>query len=162
MKVLDISASFTRPANTTPYVIGQLVANNTTAGSVVPLTFNLGYGQFFKIFQAGVKFNSSTNTNGKFNLHLYAASPTNTNGDGGNWLTTESSYQGFIPIDCTTSAFSDNSKGVGIFTSSSLWAPVYIVADTNYKIYGLLAATAAYTPTSGEVFTVNLRGECYQ
>src|SRR5215207_5972656 len=31
-------ASFVRPANTTAYAIGDLVANSTTAGSVTPLS----------------------------------------------------------------------------------------------------------------------------
>ena len=35
------SQSFTRPGDTTPYASGDLVANSTTAGSVVPLTFTI-------------------------------------------------------------------------------------------------------------------------
>ena len=33
-----VVASFTRPANTTAYTSGYLIANSTTAGSVVPLS----------------------------------------------------------------------------------------------------------------------------
>src|SRR4051812_8128931 len=33
------SASFTRPADVTPYASGDLVADNTTAGSVTPLSW---------------------------------------------------------------------------------------------------------------------------
>ena len=33
------TASFTRPADTTAYASGDLVANSTTAGSVIPMTF---------------------------------------------------------------------------------------------------------------------------
>ena len=35
------SASFTRPANTTAYSAGGLVANSVTAGSVVPMSFTV-------------------------------------------------------------------------------------------------------------------------
>jgi hypothetical protein len=161
MKILDISASFTRPANTTAYASGNLVANSTTAGSVTPLTFNLSYGQFFKIYRASITMNSAVNTNAKFLLHLYGSSPTPTNGDGAAWLTTSSNYQGNIAIDSTLQTFSDNLKGSGVYVNTAVWAPWVVVSDSNYKLYGLLAATAAYVPTSGETVTVNLIGECY-
>lgn len=161
MQIFDTSATFTRPADTTAYTSGDLVANSVTAGSVVPMTFIVPAGRNAKIYRAGIKFNSATNTNGKFKLHLYTASPTCTNGDNGAWLTTESGYMDNIAVDCTGNAFSDNSKGMSIYISSAVWAPMHIQGDVNGKIYGLLMATAAYTPTSGEIFTVNLIGESY-
>lgn len=162
MRIIDTSATFTRPADTTAYSANDLVANSVTAGSVVPLKFIIGYGQGLKVFKAGVKFNSATNTNGKFNLHLYSSSPTPTNGDNGVWLTTESGYQGFIAIDCTGQTFSDSSKGIGTYVNTSVEVPMLMLGDNNYTLYGLLQATAAYTPTSAEIFTVNLIGEAYQ
>ena len=42
--IKKVTDSFTRPANTTQYTAADLVANNATAGSVVPLTFNTGRG----------------------------------------------------------------------------------------------------------------------
>lgn len=161
MKIIEVQSSFTRPADTTAYTANDLVANSVTAGSVIPLTFGLGYGQNFKIFQAKIKFNSATNTNGKFLIHLYGSSPTVTNGDNGAWLSTESSYFGNIAVDSTTQTFSDSSKGIGTYVNTSVEVPMLIQADNNYKFYGLLQATAAYTPTSAEVFTVSLIGECY-
>lgn len=160
-KIIDTSVSFTRPANTTAYSSSQLVANSTTNTSVVPLKFYIGYGQTFKVCKAGVKFNSATNTNAQFKLHLYNQSPTVTNGDGAAWLSTESGYQGNIAIDCTAQTFSDNSKGIGVYINTSVEIPLLCVCDANNFLYGLLMATAAYTPTSAEVFTVNLVGECF-
>jgi len=47
------SASFTRPANTTAYADGDLVANSATAASVVPLTFTssrvVGHGTIARV-----------------------------------------------------------------------------------------------------------------
>ena len=37
--IITPTDSFTRPANTTQYAANDLVANSTTAGSVVPLSF---------------------------------------------------------------------------------------------------------------------------
>lgn len=161
MKIMDIVSSFTRPADTTAYSANDLVANSTTANLVTPLKFSVGYGQTLKVFKAGIKFNSSINTNGKFTLHLYNTAPTVTNGDNGAWLSTQSGYQGNIAIDCTAQTFSDNSYGIGTYVNTAVEVPLIIVADQNYIIYGLLVATAAYTPTSAEVFTVNITGEAY-
>lgn len=159
MQIFDTNTTFTRPADTTAYTANDLVANSTTAGSVVPMTFNIPGGRNARIYRAYIKFNSSTNTNAKFNLHLYTATPTPTNGDNGVWLTTESGWVGSIAIDCTTAAFSDNGKGNGAYVSNSVFVPLYIQGTFNQQIYGLLQATAAYTPTSAEVFTVGLVGE---
>lgn len=161
MRIIDTSATFTRPADTTAYTSGDLIANSTTAGSVTPLTFYTGYGTGLKITRAGVKFNSATPTNAKFRLHLYLSSPTVTNGDNGVWLTTESGYQGAIDIDASALTFSDSTKAFGIYVNTALNVPLLMVQGVNGTIYGLLTATAAYTPTSAEVFTVNLIGESY-
>lgn len=160
MQIFDTSATFTRPADTTAYTANDLVANSTTAGSVVPMLFNIPGGRNIRIYRAAIKFNSATVTNAKFKLHLYLSSPTCTNGDNGAWLTTESGYQDNIAIDCTTNTFSDNSKGFGIYINTALVAlPMLAQTNLNQQIYGLLQATAAYTPISGEIFTVNLLGE---
>ena len=45
MLIMSPGASFTRPNNGTAYTSGQLVANSTTAGSIIPLSF--------KVFTAG-------------------------------------------------------------------------------------------------------------
>lgn len=161
MKIIEVTSTFTRPADTTAYTANDLVANSTTANLVTPMIFSLGYGQAIKIFQAKVKFNSGTNTNGKFLIHLYGASPTVTNGDNGAWLSTESNYCGNIAVDCTGQTFSDNSKGIGTYINTSAEVPLMIQGDNNWKVYGLLMATAAYTPTSAEQFTVYLTGEAY-
>lgn len=160
MQIFDTSTTFTRPADTTAYASGDLVANSVTAGSVVPMTFIIPGGSNARIYRAYIKFNSATVTNAKFKLHLYLASPTCTNGDNGAWLTTESGYQDNIPIDCTTNTFSDNSKGFGMYLVGALGgSPLILQTGTNATVYGLLSATAAYTPTSAEIFTVGLIGE---
>jgi hypothetical protein len=41
MLINTVSATFTRPSDTTAYASGDLVANSTTAGSVTPLTLTL-------------------------------------------------------------------------------------------------------------------------
>jgi hypothetical protein len=159
------SANFTRPADTTAYASGDLVANNTTAGSVVPLSWNIHRNPSgsVRIKRAKIKKSTNVTTNASFRLHLYTSSPTVTNGDNGAWLSTESGYLGFIDVT-VDKAFSDG--------SANHFAPVYSTAidvlvrltgtkgiASEVKIYGLLEARAAYTPGSAEVFTVSLEIE---
>lgn len=150
-----VSANFTRPADTTAYASGDLVANSTTAGSVTPMSFSDGarssqaYGLIRK---ARLKKSDGTDVaNASFRLHLYTSSPTCTNGDNGAWLTTHSGWLGAIDIT-TGTAFSDAAGGNG--------APNF-GSEMNFRIgggtiYGLLEARGAYSPASEEVFTVTL------
>ena len=149
------ATAFTRPADTTAYTSGDLVANSTTAASVVPLKFTVNTGT--RIQRAGIVLSDATNTNASFRLHLYSSSPTcaTNHGDNASWSTTASGYIGSIDVDCTTRAFTDFVTGVG--NSISGGVPLEVGSGV---IYGLLEARAAYTPTSAETFTVTLYGEC--
>lgn len=161
MKIVKVSANFTRPNDTTAYASGDLVANSTTAGSVSPMTFALPFGQGLRIWRVGLLKSDATPTNASFRLHLYNDSPTVTNGDNAAWLSIVAGYQGFVDIVASGQTFSDDSTGFGVYVNNSVFAPLYIVADTDFKLYGLLEARAAYTPVAQEVFTVTLLGESY-
>lgn len=146
------SASFTRPADTTAYASGDLVANSTTAGSVSPMSFtisrNTGAGGMLR--RARLRKTGTTTTNASFRLHFYSASPTVTNGDNGAWLSTQAAnYVGSIDIS-VDKAFSDGAAGNGV---PSVGSEINFTADTYYV---LVEARAAYTPASGETFTVSL------
>jgi len=156
MQVSNISASFTRPANTTAYATGQLVANSTAAASVVPMSFTLGNsfgpGQFrmmrYRLFKSGTGV-----TNATFRLHLYEALPTVSNGDGGTWLSTLSAHWlGNMDIS-TMYAFSDGAAGTG---ADPAGAEAFVKMYQGKILYGLLMALGAYTPASAETFTVVL------
>jgi hypothetical protein len=71
--LIERVASFTRPADTTTYASGDLVANNTTAGSVVPLTFTAvtrSAGDSVRIERARINTSNALLTNASFRLHL--------------------------------------------------------------------------------------------
>jgi hypothetical protein len=156
--VIQPSANFTRPANTTAYAAGQLVANSVTAGSVVPLSWTaarIAAGNFF-IRRARLKKSTTTLTAASFRLHLYAADPSTaagiSNGDGGAWLTKHASYLGSIYI-AVSKAFSDAAAGQG---SPEIGAEINVALASGQTIYGLLEARDAYAPGNAEVFTVEL------
>lgn len=149
-----ITATFARPADTTAYASGDLVANSTTAGSVSALTFtNIGRiaGAGGMIRRARVKKSGGNITNASFRLHLYSATPaTITNGDNGVWLTDgAANYLGSIDVTCDK-AFSDGAAGNGVPAVGSE------INFTSQTIYGLIEARGAYTPANAETFDVSL------
>lgn len=152
MPISIVSATFTRPADTTAYASGDLVANSTTAGNVVPMTFPLSdIGRGGMIRRCRIRKSGTSVTSSSFRLHLYTtASITCANGDNGAWSTNQAiNYVGAFDVTVDR-AFTDGASGNGI--------PV-----TGYEInfglnnyYGLLEARGTYTPASAEVFTVEL------
>lgn len=162
MKIIDItSTTITRPADTTAYASGDLIANSTTAGSVTPFTFRIPYGRGLVIYRAGVSRSDTDVTNASFRIHLYKDSPTCANGDNGAWSTDVAGHQGFIDVVGTSPAFTDNAQAFGVYLSNSVYAPMLVLTDTDRYLYALLEARAAYTPASAETFTLSLIGEAY-
>lgn len=81
--IFRASASFTRPANTTAYSVGDLMADNVTAGSVTPMVIDLG------VTEALIRGLDMEDSNTSFpaattiRFHLFDAAPTFTVGDNG-------------------------------------------------------------------------------
>lgn len=156
-----VSANFTRPSDTTAYAIGDLVANSTTAGSVVPLSWTAariaaGGGIIKKVT---IRKSSTTTSSTSFRLHLYTSSPTCTNGDNGAWLTTMSGWLGTTVATTQAVVFSDGTAGLYQFfdvAGANIIGGLPFQLASGQTLYGLLEARAGYAPTSAEVFTVDL------
>lgn len=154
--IANPSYNFTRPANTTAYAIGDLVANNTTNTSVVPLSWTIARVAAGSVMIRRVRLKKSTTTtsNASFRLHLYRTSPaTITNGDNGAWSTSYSDYIGAFDITCDR-AFTDAAHGSAGNPLNG--TDICLKLSSGSTIYGLLEARAAYAPGSEEVFTVEL------
>lgn len=158
-------ASFTRPADSTDYAQGDLVANATDEADVVPLRFGvskMGYGTG-RIVGARLLKNDATATNADFVLHLFSAEPNPSVGDNAQLnnsgvlaVASVDSYLGAITIDMTTGAIADSAaliESVNI-ASTPLYFDLELETNAGRVIYGLLEADAAYDPASGEVFKV--------
>lgn len=147
MAIKKVTASFTRPANTTAYTAGDLVANNTTAGSVVPLAFATGEGGIRIKGALITKTDETDVTASDFSLHLFGSSPTVANGDNGALSYNHSNK--FADIDFATM----------VAATDVAWAMATGI-DFNWNttgyIYGLIEADGTYGPASGEVFSVTL------
>lgn len=159
-----IQASFTRPADTTAYAAGDLVANSTTAGSVIPLSFANAVrmaGDCVRIERVRIEKSGTSLTNASFRLHLFESSPTPTVGDNGVFNNAGAlasnnilNHAGTFPVTMVWSA-SDGAMGIGVPTTGS-GATASPTSGTS--LFGLLEVTEAYTPVSGEVFYVVLEG----
>lgn len=159
-----IQASFTRPADTTAYAAGDLVANSTTAGSVVPLSFAGAVrttGDCVRIERVRIEKSGTSLTNASFRLHLFEASPTPTVGDNGVYnnsgvLASNNvlNYVGAFPVTMTNSG-SDGAVGFGVPATGG---GVTCSPTSGTTLYGFLEVTAAYTPASAEVFYVVIEG----
>lgn len=149
----------TRPNNTTAYTNGDLVANNATAGSVVPLVFGEALaGGPLLLHRAIMLSSNNTVTNKNYRLFLFSESPTVTNGDGGALAVTAANAAALVGILGSTAAIATGAGSFQVFTpldsaGTSLrhW-PMSMVG----RVWGLLQAHAAYTPTANETFDVTL------
>jgi hypothetical protein len=148
-------STLTRPADTTAYAFGDLVANSTTAGSVTPGTIAAARGNDLPgtALRMRLQKSGATITNAIFRVHLYNSSPTVTNGDNGAWVSTQSGYIGSFDVTIDK-AFSSGSIGIGVPTIGSTLA--FVPASGATTLYYLIEARAAYTPASGETFTPTL------
>jgi hypothetical protein len=147
-----VSASFTRPADTLVYASGDLVANNTVAGSVVPMALALSRlpGIGGEIRRARLRKSGAVLTAASFRIHLYNALPVPANGDNGVWLT-DKANNAIGRFDVTIDeAYSDGAAG---YAAPGVGTEINFVADT---VYALIEARAAYVPASGEIFTLEL------
>lgn len=150
---MRITESFTRPADTTAYASGDLVANSTTAASVVPLVFVGKYNYTF-IKRVKLAKSGTGTTNALFRVHLFDSSPTTiTNGDNGALSTSGvANYLGAFDVTMSK-AFTDGACGIGIpLVGGEIEAYNYL----NHNTYALIEARGAYTPASGEIFTLTL------
>src|SRR5262249_40104921 len=153
-QINNLSAGFTRPNDTTAYAAGDLVANSTAAGSVVPLRIDLGnvaavgHGMT-RITRARLTKSGTSPTNASFRIHLYETAPTAQNGDNGAWSTDRAaSWLGSIDVTSML-AFTDGCTGVGSATpGSEMFLRLAVGA-----IFALLGAKAAFARVAHRALT---------
>jgi len=149
------SIAFTRPANTTAYTFGDLVANNTTAGSVTPISVDAARAidTVSSMIRCRLEKTGTSVTSAIFRVHFYNELPTVTNGDNGVWLSTQAGYVGSVDIT-VDKAFSDGAEGIGAPSAGS--ALIFAPVSGTTTLYALIEARAAYTPVSGEQFQIHV------
>ena len=139
----SVGTSFTRPADTTAYSVGDLVANNTTAGSVVPMGF-ITTSASLRIRSLMLSKSGLSLTNASFRVHLYGGIPVCTNGDNGAWLTSYSAYVGAVDV-VMDRVFDARALGIVLCDIPVLDSGTF---------HALVEARGAYTPVSSELFSL--------
>jgi len=158
MAIRNMTGSFTRPADTTAYASGDLVANSTTAGSVAAVELahvghcKAGAGIIRRVI---LRKSGTSVTSADFRVHLMRADPaTVTNGDNGAFsISGVADYLGAYDVSITQ-AFTDGAYGSG---GPNVGSETMVRLEPNtISVYALVEAQAAYTPSSAEVFTIGL------
>lgn len=150
----NVTGAFNRPANTTAYDVGDLVANNTTAGAVTPITMSIARVAAGSGIVRRVRLRKSGTSlvNASFRVHLFETTPTVANGDNGAFLPNNvAGYLGSADVTMTQ-AFSDGTWG----SSDASFMDLNFKLGSGSLVHALIEARAAYTPTSAETFTVAL------
>jgi hypothetical protein len=159
-----VTDSFTRPSDTDAYQANDLIANDVDAGDVDPLEFAIGTGNGRGIRIVGARLQKSDGTdvaNSAITLHLFASEPTVANGDNGALSTDTANKIGTIVFPTMTAYTDDALAVVHACAVTGGINPLFTYLRSTSTIYGLLMATAAYSPASAEVFTVSLIIEQY-
>ncbi|MFA5996166.1 MAG: hypothetical protein WC790_00365 [Candidatus Paceibacterota bacterium] len=135
-----------------------MIANNVTAGSVVPMAFSLTRGGrdafSYQLHSVELKKSQVIATLASFTLHLFKRSPVVINGDNGALAVANlNNYVGTVPLDLTTGGILI--AGTEIVKTFPLTLPLFMDAPEKV-VYGLLAANAIYVPPSAEVYTIRL------
>ncbi len=144
---------FSRPANTTTYDVGDLVANSTTAGSVQALTISVyspGAGKAYKLVAVELWKTTAGLTNATFRLHFYTeANPVVANGDNGVFRGPSFGYYG--SVDVTMDRTIGTAGAIFAWGRTNLLPELYFPHSSG-SLYCLVEARGAYTPGSGELF----------
>lgn len=149
-------STLVRPANTTAYTQGSLIASSTTAGQVVLPSFQLSgiFGTQVAIPRIRLLTNATTGWGGTtLRVRFWTSQPVYAGGDGTGYSVTtgaarSSIYSGF---DVTLAQLGDGAIGEAI---PNVGAAVYL-ASGNLVFWDMQVASAAsVTPISGQVFTL--------
>jgi len=167
--LIVVSGSVVRPADTTQYTAGDLVANNTVAGAVaaIELASVTRYPQeAIRIERVRLRKTSPALAGAAFRVHLFRRVPTLTAGDnaafdnGGGLLslTDITGYVGSADIVMDRAA-AIGAIGMGLASGGGgITCETGAVAGKERSLWALIEARGAYTPASGETFALMIEG----
>lgn len=153
--MVTVSATLTRPADTTAYTAKDAIANSTSAPTA--LTFSklarLPGGSGY-IVKARLITNQSTNT-ARFRLHLFNTSPTAINDNAAYTLLWANRAARLGTIDFVACQTEGSGSDAANSQNDTVRLP-FVCAAADRNIYGLLEAIDAFTPASGQIFYIAL------
>lgn len=146
-----LTASFTRPANTTQYTAEDAVNDNTSTPHIMTFTsteITLQAGQDLIIKSVRMVTDNNSTTNASFRLRLRKSTQSIAADNTPQPLTWSNRTNRYGYIDFTLGTGGTGSDCAEAFVTD-VNMPIRL---TEGAIYGFLVAKAAYTPTSGQNF----------
>ena len=152
-------ATITRPADTTAYAAGDVIADSTSAATV--LTFRNACGDGSGGVIRSAMFVSSLVPATKLNadLFLFHTAPTSYGNDNAAFTLSDAdaiNCVAVISLDGTTAANVKTTDNNCVVINQALALPFKQATLSDGALYGVLVARNAYTPGSGEVLTIKI------
>jgi hypothetical protein len=154
---VKITASVTRPSDTTAYAAGDALTDSTSAPTKITFS-NCGRyaGGSGKIINAILVDSAAQATKGQFELWLFDTSVTPDN-DNAVFTPTDAECATLVGVFAFTTPFvGDATAGAGgncVYVTTPA-APIPFKCGAALKdLYGLVVVRNAYTPVSGEIFS---------
>lgn len=167
-----ISATFSRPANTTAYSAGKVLADATSGATMLAFSsVGASNGGGFTLKQVILKdsaINSSGSAYPDFMLHLFSAALGTPLNDGANFDLSDSEVLtliGSVPIYGQSDAFVTNitaGEGSGASGNRVVYVngldTLIVCGGSTTSVYAVIECLNAWTPVSGESFQIDLVG----
>jgi hypothetical protein len=152
LQMVLVSANFTRPANTTPYTVGDSIANSDSAPTVFQLDLGaLGAvnGQPIEVRKLAVVSSLKQGTLPLLNVFLSNTTFTHTNDNAALDIADATMEADGCWFGCDVQNFTASNSRVACLTPQPM-----LLAAADTKLYGAIQAANAYSPGSAEKFTV--------
>lgn len=152
---VNVEQSYTRPADTTTYTAGDVVANSTSAA--VALVFSnaaRSVGQGGVIQNARLIFSTAPATKLDSELYLFDTTPTMQN-DNAAWAPSTSDLGKLVGVIAFPTASFKVGSSNGVIEVQNINLR-FQCAVGGLNLFGILVARNAYVPASAEVFKMRL------
>ena len=159
-----VQANFTRPNDTNAYAAGDVIADSTSAATIITLEGAVkGDGESSIILTAKLISSANQATKLDARLWLFDTAPSSYGNDNAAFTPTDAEMRtvlAVIAFPSTAWIGGDATSGAGgnaMCEAQGLWLPIATAARaTGNSIYAVLEARNAYTPVAQERFDLRL------
>lgn len=147
------SATFARPANTTAYTAGDIVANHATGANVVPPPLRVSGipGRGGRVRQVLLAKSAALLTNASFRVHLFSSAPVITSGDNAA-MAVAGIAAGYVG---SADVVMDKNFSDAAYDDAGVDLP-FQLPEGGRDLFAVVEALGSYVPASGETFTVRV------
>lgn len=160
--VTRADTEFTRPANTTAYTAGDVVSNSTSATTLITLAnavrVNAGTGYIVRV-AVTTDLKSITP---KIRVHFYNASDPTVSVDNAamrHLYVDNAKRLGYVDLPAMTTGTDTTNSTMSMSVNDTCRLAVVAGASTT-SLYAVLEALDAFTPASGQKFTLTVFTDC--